>query len=89
MLSQKEPQRASVINSCIKREMACAKTARLLGLSVRQIKRLKKREREGRADLALVHTHATFFAEVGESIKTAQALLGTRIWARRSTPMLM
>jgi len=45
-LSQKELQRVSVISACIKGGMACARAAALLCLSVRQIKRLKKRMRE-------------------------------------------
>ena len=52
-LSQKELQRVSVISACIKGDMACASAAELLCLSVRQIKRLKKRLREdGQAALA-------------------------------------
>lgn len=52
-LSQKELQRVSVISSCAKGEMACARAAELLSLSVRQVKRLKKRLREqGEAGLA-------------------------------------
>jgi transposase len=55
-LSQKELQRVSVINACIKGEMACARAAGLLGLSVRQIKRLKKRMRED-GEAALAHAN--------------------------------
>ena len=52
-LSQKELQRVSVISACIQGDMACARAAALLCLSVRQIKRLKKRMREaGEATLA-------------------------------------
>ena len=52
-LSQKELQRVSVISACIKGDMACARAAGLLCLSVRQVKRLKKRMREdGQAALA-------------------------------------
>jgi transposase len=52
-LSQKELQRVSVISACIKGDLACASAAELLSLSVRQIKRLKKRLREdGQAALA-------------------------------------
>src|SRR5258708_9831317 len=49
-LSQKELQRVAVISRCVKGELACARAAGLLCLSVRQIKRLKKRMRgEGEA----------------------------------------
>ncbi len=52
-MSQKELQRVSVINVCIQGDMACARAAGLLCLSVRQVKRLKKRMREdGKAALA-------------------------------------
>src|SRR5260370_42434258 len=52
-LSQKELQRVSVISACIKGDLACASAPELLCLSVRQIKRLKKRLSEaGAADLA-------------------------------------
>src|SRR5580765_5058622 len=53
-LSQKELQRVTVISSCIKGDVACARAAELLCLSVRQIKRLKKRLREDGA-AALAH----------------------------------
>src|SRR5260370_42103248 len=55
-LSQKELQRVSVINACIKGDMACARAAELLCLSVRQIKRLKKRMRED-GEPALAHAN--------------------------------
>jgi transposase len=55
-LSQKELQRVSVISACIKGEMACARAAALLCLSVRQIKRLKKRVRED-GEAALAHAN--------------------------------
>jgi transposase len=55
-LSQKELQRVNVISSCIKGEVACASAARLLALSVRHIKRLKKRLREG-GEAALAHAN--------------------------------
>src|SRR5712691_1529158 len=53
-LSQKELQRVAVISRCVKGELACARAAGLLCLSVRQIKRLKKRMRED-GDAALAH----------------------------------
>src|SRR5258705_1398078 len=53
-LSQKELQRVSVINACIRGDMACARAAALLCLSVRQIKRLRKRMRED-GEGALAH----------------------------------
>ena len=55
-MSQKELQRVSVISACIKGDMACARAAVLLGLSVRQIKRLKKRMRED-GEAALAHAN--------------------------------
>src|SRR5712691_8413781 len=55
-LSQKELQRVSVINACIRGDMACARAAALLCLSVRQIKRLKKRMRE-EGEAALAHAN--------------------------------
>src|SRR5437879_4969724 len=55
-LSQKELQRVSAISACIKGDMACARAAGLLCLSVRQIKRLKKRMRED-GEAALAHAN--------------------------------
>jgi len=55
-LSQKELQRVSVISACIKGDMACARAAELLCLSMRQIKRLKKRMRED-GEAALAHAN--------------------------------
>ena len=55
-LSQKELQRVAVISRCVKGELACARAAGLRSLSVRQIKRLKKRMREG-GEAALAHAH--------------------------------
>src|SRR5579864_8653910 len=55
-LSQKELQRVSVIASCAKGDMACARAAELLSLSVRQVKRLKKRLRE-QGEAALAHAN--------------------------------
>ena len=55
-LSRKELQRVSVISMCIKGDLACASAAELLRLSVRQIKRLKKRLREG-GEAALAHAN--------------------------------
>ena len=55
-LSHKELQRVSVISACIKGDMACASAAELLSLSVRHIKRLKKRWREAGA-AALAHAN--------------------------------
>src|SRR5216683_2362025 len=53
-LSQKELQRVSVISACLKGDLACASAAELLSLSVRHIKRLKKRMRED-GEAALAH----------------------------------
>jgi transposase len=55
-LSQRELQRVAVISNCVKGEMACASAAALLSLSVRQVKRLKKRMREG-GEAALAHAN--------------------------------
>jgi transposase len=55
-LSQKELQRVSVISSCAKGNMACARAAELLSLSIRQVKRLKKRMRE-QGEAALAHAN--------------------------------
>ena len=55
-LSQKELQRVAVISRCVKGELACAKAAVLLSLSVRQVKRLKKRMRES-GEAALAHAN--------------------------------
>jgi transposase len=55
-LSQKELQRVAVISRCVKGELACARAAELLSLSVRQIKRLKKRMRED-GEAALAHAN--------------------------------
>lgn len=55
-LSQKELQRVAVISRCVRGEMACASAAELLSLSVRHIKRLKKRWREG-GEAALAHAN--------------------------------
>ena len=55
-MSQKELQRVRVISACIKGDMACARAAALLCLSVRQIKRLKKRMRED-GEAALAHAN--------------------------------
>ncbi len=45
-VSQKELQRVAVISASLKGEVACVRAAELLSLSVRQIKRLRKRMRE-------------------------------------------
>src|SRR4029077_15264155 len=55
-VSQKELQRVAVVAACLKGEMACARAAELLSLSVRQIKRLKKRLREA-GEAALAHAN--------------------------------
>jgi len=55
-LSQKELQRVSVISSCLKGDMACARAAELLSLSIRQVRRLKKRLRE-QGEAALAHAN--------------------------------
>jgi transposase len=55
-LSQKELQRVTVISTCLKGELACARAAELLVLSVRQVKRLKKRLREA-GEAAMAHAN--------------------------------
>ena len=55
-LSQKELQRVSVISSCAKGDMACARAAELLSLSIRHVRRLKKRMRE-QGEAALAHAN--------------------------------
>ena len=55
-LSQKELQRVSVLSICIKGDLACASAAELLSVSVRHIKRLKKRLRED-GEAALAHAN--------------------------------
>lgn len=55
-LSQKELQRVTVLSTCLKGELACASAAELLSLSVRHVKRLKKRLREAGA-AAMAHAN--------------------------------
>ena len=55
-LSQKELQRVSVLSTCLQGGLACASAAGLLALSVRQVKRLKKRMRED-GEAALAHAN--------------------------------
>jgi len=55
-LSQKELQRVTVISTCLNGELACARAAELLALSVRHIKRLKKRLR-GAGEAAMAHAN--------------------------------
>src|ERR1700680_418133 len=54
-VSQKELQRVAVISASLKGEGVCVRAAGLLCLSVRQIKRLRKRMREG-GEAALAHS---------------------------------
>jgi len=53
-LSQKELQRVSVISSCLKGNLTCARAAALLDLTPRHVKRLKSRYRLG-GEAALAH----------------------------------
>ncbi len=53
-LSQKELQRVTVIEQCVRGNLTCARGAQLLALSPRHIKRLKLRYRQGSA-AALAH----------------------------------
>jgi transposase len=55
-LSAKELQRVSVISSCVKGNLACARAAKLLDLTPRHVKRLKARLRLGGA-AALAHAN--------------------------------
>jgi transposase len=73
-LSQKELQRVSVLSTCIKGDLACARAAELLSLSVRQVKRLKKRLREDGA-AALAHANRGRPSHRRLSDKTRQAVL--------------
>jgi transposase len=53
-LSQKELQRVAVLAACVKGELACARAAELMAVSLRHLKRLKKRYRCG-GEAALAH----------------------------------
>src|SRR5487761_536520 len=53
-LSQKELQRVSVISSCVKGRLTCARAAALLDLTPRHVKRLKSCYRQG-GEAALAH----------------------------------
>src|SRR6202451_2006447 len=55
-LSQKELQRVSVISSCVKGSLTCARAAALLDLTPRHVKRLKVRLRMG-GEAALAHVN--------------------------------
>jgi transposase len=54
VLSAKELQRVTVISSCVKGNLACARAAKLLALTPRHVKRLKARYRQAGA-AALAH----------------------------------
>lgn len=73
-LRQKELQRVSVISACIKGDMACASAAGLLCLSVRHIKRLKKRLRED-GEAALAHANRGRPSHRRLPARTRQAIL--------------
>lgn len=53
-LNQRELQRVAVISQCIQGQLACARAAELLALSVRHIRRLKKRLASG-GEAAMAH----------------------------------
>jgi transposase len=53
-LSQRELQRVAVISHCVKGDLACARAAELLGMTPRQVKRLKTRYRQG-GEAAMAH----------------------------------
>jgi len=46
-LNQKELQRAAVISSCLRGDLACARAAELLATTPRHVKRLNARCRQG------------------------------------------
>ena len=46
----------SVISNCVKGDMACARAAELLSMSIRHVKRLKQRLRE-QGEAALAHAN--------------------------------
>src|SRR5713226_8184046 len=78
-LSQKELQRVSVISTCIKGDLACASAAALLSLSVRHIKRLKKRMREaGEAALAHANRGRPSHRQLPERTRQAVLLAASR-----------
>ena len=61
----------TVISACIKGDMACARAAELLCLSVRQIKRLKKRMREdGEAALAHANRGRPSHRQLPDAVRT-------------------
>ncbi|HXY23790.1 MAG TPA: ISNCY family transposase [Candidatus Acidoferrum sp.] len=64
----------SVISTCIKGDLACASAAELLSLSVRHIKRLKKRLREG-GEAALAHANRGRPSHRRLPARTCQAIL--------------
>jgi transposase len=78
-LNQKELQRVSVIGACIKGDMACARAAELLCLSVRHIKRLKKRLRED-GEAALAHANRGRPSHRRLPQATRQAILRLARW---------
>ncbi|HLE37565.1 MAG TPA: ISNCY family transposase [Candidatus Acidoferrales bacterium] len=53
-LSIREMQRVTVLADCTQGRLACARAAELLGISVRHLKRLKRRYRQG-GEAALAH----------------------------------
>src|SRR5271168_1769456 len=53
-LSQKELHRVAVLAACVKGELACARAAELMAVSLRHLKRLKQRYRCG-GEAALAH----------------------------------
>src|SRR5271168_4442271 len=53
-LSQRELQRVAVLAACVRGDLACAKAAELVAVSLRHLKRLKRRYRQG-GEAALAH----------------------------------
>src|ERR1022692_3979867 len=81
-LSQKELQRVSVISSCAKGDMACARAAELLSLRVRQVKRLKKRLGE-QGGAALAHANRGRPSPRRLPSRVRQAALRPEKWTQR------
>lgn len=55
-LSQRELQRVAVLAACVRGDLACAKAAELMAVSLRHLKRLKRRYRQG-GEAALAHAN--------------------------------
>jgi transposase len=78
-LSQKELQRVTVIEQCVRGTLTCARAAELLALSPRHIKRLKSRYRQGSA-AALAHVSRGRPSHRRLSDRISQAVLRLARW---------